>query len=119
MVSTQVIMTIGIGLLLGGTVIASWRSTWGKWDELRRDWLDFRMAAELARANKRERAAFAHGKRCDGCRRAVNPRRLYRAVRTGHSPAPPSSWVYRCPCGESTLYDGTGRPQQLKPASAV
>ena len=119
MVSTHVIVNIGIGLLLSGSLLAAWRPTRSKWDELRRDWRDFRMAADATRANKKERAAVAQGKRCGRCRRAVNARRLYRAVRTGNSPAKPSSWVYRCPCGESTLYDGTGRPHQLGPASAA
>ena len=119
MVSTHTIVTIATGLLLGGSVAVSWWSTWGKWEELRSDWRDFRMAAAHARANKRERADFARGKRCGGCRRGIDPRRLYRAVRTGHAPAPLSSWVYRCRCGESTLFDGTAAPRPLEPASAA
>jgi hypothetical protein len=119
-VATPTIVTIGSGLLLGGSVaLAWWWFTWDKWEELRSDWRDFRTAADYARANTRERAAFASGKRCGRCRHAVNPRRLYRAVRTGYVPAPPSSWVYRCPCGESTLFDGTGATRPVEPASAA
>jgi hypothetical protein len=105
-------------LLLCGAVVLWWRS-WTTWDELRNDWRDLRRAAENARANRKEREAFAGHKACSRCHAPLNPHRLYRAVRTGHARTTNARWVYRCKCGESTLYDDSGTGRHLESASAA
>ena len=119
MLSTDAFVTLGAGIVLGGSVVIGWRYTWGSWHELRRDWRDFRTAAANARANRQERAAFACDKSCGRCHIRLNANRLYRAVRTNHNAPPTSRWVYRCRCGESTLFDVNGDAHPLKPASAA
>jgi hypothetical protein len=117
--STDSLVTLGTGLFLCGSVVLGWWFNWGTWDDLRRDWWDFRNAANLARANKEERQALARGKTCCRCHVPLNPRRLHRAVRSGQADVPVSGWVYRCGCGESTLYDAAGKGRRLEPASAA
>jgi hypothetical protein len=117
--STDSFVTVGTGLFLGGGVLLCWWFTWGSWDELRRDWQDFRKAANHARANEKEREAFARPTACCRCRVPLNLRRLYRAVRSDHADVPVSGWVYRCECGESTSYNATGKGRRLEPASAA
>jgi len=118
-ISTDSFVTIGAGLMIGGAVVFGWWQSWGSWDELRSDWRDFRAAAIGARENKRERKAFAHGRRCPECRRAIEPRRLFRAVHAETSDAAGIRWVYRCRCGEGTLYDRNGDAHHLEPSSAA
>jgi len=117
--SPQSIAEVGTGILLGGGVVLCWFYTWGRWAEWQRDWRDFREAAMLARANRLERDTFARGKACRRCHVRLDPRRLFRAVRNRSATVPGPSWVYRCHCGESTLYDAAGKGCQLEPASAA
>ena len=59
MPSTDALVTLGAGIVLGGSVVVGWWYTWGSWQELRRDWRDFRTAA----ANTRAQSAGARGVR--------------------------------------------------------
>jgi hypothetical protein len=116
--STYSVVHVVAVLLLVGVVVLWWRS-WTTWEELRTDWRDLRRAAENARANRKEREAFANGKSCPRCLVPLNPRRLYRAVHSGQASGADVRWVYRCKCGESTLYDDSGKGRHLESASAA
>ena len=119
MVSADSFVTVGAGLVIGSGVALGWWHSWGTIEELRSDWRDFRAAAAAARENARARRAFAAGRSCSQCRVRLDARRLFRAV--PHDPGGTSGaqWVYRCRCGESTLYDGNGEGHHLEPASAA
>ena len=117
MISADSFVTIGAGLIVGGAVVFGWWQSWGSWQELRSDWRDFRAAAVGARENRRERRAFASGRSCGQCRRSLDPRRLFRAVHRASSDAVGASWVYRCRCGEVTVYDSAGVGHHLEPSS--
>ena len=109
MISADSFVTVSAGLVIGGGVAFGWWHSWGTLHDLQTDWRDFRAAAQTARENARERRAFVHGRSCSRCRAGLNPRRLFRAVHCGSPGVPGAKWVYRCRCGESTLYDGDGR----------
>jgi hypothetical protein len=110
---------IGTDLMIGGGVVFGWWHSWGSWHELRRDWQDFRAAARDTRANTRERQEFARGRSCSRCQASLLPRRLFRAVRHEPPATADARWVYRCRCGESTLYDADGEAHHLEPAPAA
>ena len=118
-ISADSFVTIGTGLMLGGGVVFAWWHSWGSWIELRRDWRDFRAAAVAARENTRERRAFARDKSCSRCHVPLDARRLFRAVHCESAAPGGRGWVYRCRCGESTLYDVDGEGHHLEPASAA
>ncbi|HUR35418.1 MAG TPA: hypothetical protein VM032_16555, partial [Vicinamibacterales bacterium] len=118
-ISADSFVTMGAGLVIGGGVAFGWWHSWGTFQELRADWRDFRAAANDARANARERRSFASGRSCSRCHVALNARRLFRAVNRESAATPGAQWVYRCRCGESTLYDGDGEGHHLEPASAA
>ena len=119
MISAYSFVTIGAGLVIGGGVAFGWWHSWGTLHELRTDWRDFRAAASDARENDRERRAFARGRSCSRCHAGLNARRLFRAVHCENTAARAARWVYRCRCGESTLFDGDGQAHHLDPASAA
>ena len=110
-------MNVAAGLLVCAVVVLWWRN-WTTWEELRRDWWDLRRAAANARANRREREAFVSGKVCPQCLTSLHPRRLFRAVRSSYVAAD-AKWVYRCKCGESTLYDESGHGRHIASDSAA
>lgn len=118
MIPIDSVVTSGTVLVLG-FVVTLWWLTRGRWGELRQDWRDFRKAAGMGRAVRKQREAIAHGQACRRCGTRVNPGRLYRAVRTSRSAPPETRWVCRCPCGELTLYEGPGQSRRLAPASAA
>jgi hypothetical protein len=111
--SSDSFVNVSTGLLLGGSVVLCWWYTWGTWRELRTDWRDFREAGDNARANRNERRAVARGRVCHRCGVGLSPRRLHRAVRTSQPEAPGAKWVYRCRCGELTVYDSAGQERYL------
>lgn len=119
MISADSVVTIGTGLLLAGGVVFGWRHTFGRWQEFRTDWRDFRAASANARENARERRAFASSRTCSDCHAPLDPKRLFRAVQREPLVAAGAKWVYRCRCGESTWYDDAGAGHHLEHASAA
>jgi len=118
-ISGDSFVTIGGGLMIGGAVVFGWWQSWGSWHELRSDWRDFRAAAIGARENKRERQAFARGRSCSHCRRSLEPERLFRAVHRDTADAAGARWVYRCRCGEGTVYNSDGEGHHLESSSTA
>ena len=118
MISADSFVTIGAGLVIGSGVAFGWWHGWGTLQELRNDWRDFRAAAHDAHVNARERRAFARGRSCSRCHVGLSAGRLFRAVHHD-SVTSRAQWVYRCRCGESTLYDADGEGHHLGPASAA
>ncbi|MEO7275254.1 MAG: hypothetical protein ABIX28_08075 [Vicinamibacterales bacterium] len=119
MISADSFVTMGAGLVIGGGVAFGWWHRWGALHELRSDWRDFRAAANDARENDLERRTFARGRSCSRCHVGLNARRLFRAVHREPCTTSGPQWVYRCRCGESTLFDGDGQAHHLAPASAA
>ena len=117
MISADTFLTVGV--FLSGAAMFGWWHGRSTWSELRRDWRDFRAASLIARENTRERRAFACARSCSRCRVALDARRLFRAVHRPPFATSGPCWVYRCRCGESTLYDANGDAHQLDPASAA
>jgi hypothetical protein len=118
-ISADSFVTIGAGLVIGSGVAFGWWHSWVTLQELRADWRDFRAAAHAARENARERRAFARGRSCSRCHVGLTAGRLFRAVHREWPATSGAVWVYRCRCGESTLYDDAGEGHHLEPAPAA
>lgn len=61
----------------------------------------------------REKARFAGGRICSLCNRPLRGKRLFRPVMPGAHEPSTVHWLYRCECGELTLYDQESRPQYV------
>ena len=105
--------------MIGGAVVFGWWQSWGSWQELRSDWRDFRAAAIGARENRRERRAFAERPLLQPLSRIAGAKAPLPRCAPRPADAVGASWVYRCRCGEVTVYDSAGVGHHLEPSSAA